>query len=68
MRKMDWPTTLFPLPDSPTIPRVFPGSKEKLMSSTALTVPSSSMKWTFKFSTTRAGVIQITSNRGLPRL
>jgi hypothetical protein len=30
---------LFPEPDSPTIPSVSPGDKEKLMSSTALTTP-----------------------------
>jgi hypothetical protein len=32
--------TLFPLPDSPTIPNVSPGSSEKETPSTALTTPS----------------------------
>src|SRR5215218_14835 len=38
--------TLLPEPDSPTIPRVWPGSREKLTPSTALTTPSSVSKWT----------------------
>src|SRR5215211_3527597 len=38
--------TLLPEPDSPTMPRVWPGSSEKLTPSTALTTPSSVSKWT----------------------
>src|SRR5262245_11755064 len=40
--------TLLPEPDSPTIPRVWPGSSEKLTPSTALTTPSSVSKWTLR--------------------
>jgi hypothetical protein len=36
--------TLFPEPDSPTIPSVFPFSTLKLTPSTALTIPSSVWK------------------------
>ena len=36
--------TLLPQPDSPTIPRVWPFSTEKLTPSTALTMPSSVRK------------------------
>ena len=36
--------TDFPLPDSPTMPRVCPGLMEILRSSTALTVPPSVLK------------------------
>src|ERR671934_2429885 len=40
--------TLFPEPDSPTIPSVCPFSIEKLTPSTALTTPSSVLKWVFR--------------------
>jgi hypothetical protein len=36
--------TLFPEPDSPTMPSVFPFSTLKLTPSTALTIPSSVWK------------------------
>jgi hypothetical protein len=36
--------TLLPEPDSPTMPRVCPLPSEKLMSSTAGTVPSMTLK------------------------
>src|SRR5919198_113845 len=38
---IDRQVTLLPEPDSPTIPRVWPRSREKLTPSTALTMPSS---------------------------
>ena len=36
--------TLLPEPDSPTIPSVWPRASEKLMSSTAGTTPSMTLK------------------------
>src|SRR5918998_6704980 len=43
--------TLLPLPDSPTIPRVSPGSREKETPSTAFTIPSCVLKWVFRLFT-----------------
>src|SRR5439155_21439992 len=40
--------TVFPEPDSPTMPRVWPFSIEKLTPSTALTMPSSVRKCVFR--------------------
>ena len=47
--------TLLPEPDSPTTPRVSPGSIENETPSTALTNPSSVGKWTLRSLTSRSG-------------
>ena len=41
MRRMERAVTLFPQPDSPTMPSVCPARTSKLAPSTAFTVPSS---------------------------
>jgi hypothetical protein len=43
--------TLLPEPDSPTMPRVSPLPSSKETPSTALTIPSSVLKWTLRSST-----------------
>src|SRR5215211_278926 len=48
--------TLLPEPDSPTMPRVWPGSSEKLTPSTALTTPSSVSKWTLRSRTSSSAM------------
>ena len=47
-RSTAWEVTLLPQPDSPTRPRVFPRSMEKLTPLTALRIPSSVVNSTFK--------------------
>src|SRR5205085_8370528 len=47
--------TLLPHPLSPTMPSVAPGATSKLTPSTALTVPSSCVKYVFRFRTERRG-------------
>src|SRR5262249_45003673 len=48
--------TLFPLPDSPTMPSVFPFSTLKLTPSTALTIPSSVSKYVFRSITSSSAI------------
>src|SRR5205085_7954462 len=48
--------TLFPEPDSPTIPSVFPFSTEKLTPSTALTMPSSVRKYVLRSWTSSSAI------------
>src|SRR5919112_1576948 len=48
---MERAVTLFPPPDSPTIPNVSPASSEKETPSTALTVPSWVLKWVLRLFT-----------------
>ena len=50
---MESDVTLFPLPDSPTMPRVDPSFNAKLKSSTALIVPLSVKKYVFNPFTSR---------------
>ena len=47
--------TLLPEPDSPTMPSVSPGWTENETPSTALTMPSSVVKWTRRSLTSRSG-------------
>src|SRR6476620_11065116 len=47
--------TLLPEPDSPTMPSARPRSTVYETPSTALTMPSSVVKWTFRSSTSRRG-------------
>src|SRR4051794_12245373 len=47
--------TLFPHPDSPTMPSVSPGAMSKDTPLTACTVPRPVPKWTRRFSTERSG-------------
>src|SRR5262245_25155356 len=53
--------TLLPLPDSPTMPSVFPFSMLKLTPSTALTIPSSVSKYVFR-SLTSSSAIDVSSS------
>ena len=56
-RISDSPVTDFPDPDSPTIPSVSPCASEKETSSTARTPSSPLPKSTFRFETSRIGLI-----------
>ena len=47
--RIDMEVTLFPLPDSPTTPRISPGLTEKLMPRTACTSPLLVINEVFKF-------------------
>src|SRR5829696_1431814 len=60
--------TLLPEPDSPTIPRVWPRSSEKLTPSTALTTPSSVSKWTRRSRTSSSAMPTSHPRPGLPGL
>jgi hypothetical protein len=51
--------TLFPQPDSPTMPSVFPFSTEKLTPSTALTTPSSVRKLVRRSRTSRSAIRRV---------
>ena len=55
MRRIDLAVMLLPQPLSPTIPSVAPGAISKLTPSTALTVPSSCVKYVFRFRTDSNG-------------
>src|SRR5215208_3725317 len=58
--------TLFPQPDSPTIPSVWPRSTENDAPSTALTTPSSVSKWTLRsWISSRLIVRSLVSNPGV---
>src|SRR5687768_9671161 len=49
--------TLFPQPDSPTMPIVWPGITEKETSSTAISWPPSTRKAVLRFFTSRTGLL-----------
>src|SRR5436853_2984794 len=60
--------TLFPQPDSPTIPSVSPGAMSKEIPLTACTVPRRVQKRTYKSSTERSAVLSTGSELGIERL
>ena len=53
--RIDIIVTLFPEPDSPTTPSVWPGRTENETPSTALTMPSSVLKYVRRSRTSRSG-------------
>src|ERR1700674_3770500 len=53
--RIDMAVSLFPQPDSPTMPSVSPGKSSKLTLRTALTSPSSVKKDVLRFLTSRIG-------------
>ena len=57
--KMQRPVVDLPQPDSPTMPRVLPSSKEKLTPSTAWSWPAAVLKYLVKFSITNKGALLI---------
>src|SRR5439155_13125702 len=60
--------TLFPHPDSPTIPSVSPGAMSKEIPLTACTVPRRVQNRTCRFSTERRAVLATSAQLGIQRL